>query len=40
MSKAKEISAKAMIPVIAGIAGGLVATLQPHVFQAFCSGGF
>lgn len=40
MTKAKELTAKAMIPIIAGAVGGIVATLQPQVFQAFCTAGF
>lgn len=39
MSNIKKISAKAMIPIVAGAAGGIVATLYPVAFNAFCSGG-
>ena len=40
MIKLKEISAKALIPIIAGAVGGIVATFYPLAFEAFCAGGF
>ena len=39
MTKLKQISAKAMVPIVAGAAGGIVATLYPVAFEAFCAGG-
>lgn len=30
---------RVMGPLVAGMAGGIIATMQPDLFQAFCTGG-
>lgn len=39
MMKVKTLAAiRVLWPLVAGMAGGIAATVQPDVFQAFCNG--